>query len=90
MTLYGLRHLVAEWLDNAGIAQRTRNRILGHAGNVPERYGRKGPRRDQVSAIHAVDPPMIQKMREILLPAKERADRGELTVLKPWLTARGR
>ena len=90
LTLYGLRHLVAEWLDNAGIAQRTRNRILGHAASVPEHYGRKGVQsREQVSAINAVDPPVIQKMREILLPAKQRADRGELTTLKPWLTARG-
>ena len=55
-----------------------------------ERYGRKGVQsREQVSAINAVDPPVIQKMRDILLPAKERADRGELTVLKPWLSARG-
>jgi integrase len=89
LTLYGLRHLVAEWLDNAGIAQRTRNRILGHAASVPEHYGRKGTQsREQVSAINAVDPPMIQKMREILLPAKQRADRGELVVLKPWLTVK--
>jgi len=43
----------------------------------------------QVAAIHAADPPVIQKMPEILLPAKQRADKGELTVLKPWLTARG-
>lgn len=27
-------------------------------------------------------------MREVLLPAKERAGRGELTILKPWLTPR--
>jgi hypothetical protein len=81
--------LVAEWLDNAGIAQRTRNRILGHAASVPEHYGRKDTQsREQVSAINAVDPPMIQKMRDILLPAKQRGDRGELVVLKPWLTVK--
>lgn len=86
LTLYGLRHLFAEWLDDADIAQRTRNRILGHATSVPERYGRKGAQSlAQVSAINAADPPVIQRMREILLPAKQRADRGELTVLKPWL-----
>ncbi len=90
VTLYSLRHLVAEWLDNASVAQRTRDRILGHAGNVPGGYGRKGMLdAAQVAAIHAADPPVIQKMREILLPAKQRADRGELAILKPWLTARG-
>ena len=43
----------------------------------------------QVAAIHAADPPLIQQMRDVLLPAKRRADRAELTALKPWLTARG-
>ena len=76
-------------LDNADIAQRTRDRILGHASSVPGRYGRKGVQSpEQVAAINAADPPVIQRMREILLPAKERADRGELIVLKPWLTTR--
>ena len=89
LTLYGLLLLVAEWLDNAGIATQSQPHP-GHAASVPEHYGRKGTQsREQVSAINAVDPPVIQKMREILLPARERADRGELTVLKPWLTARG-
>ena len=90
ITLYSLRHLVAEWLDNAGVAQRTRERILGHASGVPGGYGRKGMLDPaQVAAIHAADPPVIQQMREILLPAKRRADRGQLAALKPWLTARG-
>jgi integrase len=89
VTLYSLRHLVAEWLDNASVAQRTRDRLLGHASNVPGGYGRKGMYDPaQVAAIHAADPPVIQKMREILLPAKQQADNGQLIVLKPWLTAR--
>ncbi|MDO8876509.1 MAG: hypothetical protein Q8M24_25595 [Pseudolabrys sp.] len=82
LTLYSLRHLAAEWLDNAVIAQRTRDRILGHATGVPGRYGSNGPPKpEQVSAINAADPPVIQRMRDILLPAKQRADRGELIVL---------
>jgi integrase len=89
LTLYSLRHLAAERLDNAVVAQRTRDRILGHASGVPGRYGSNGPpKAGQVSAINAADPPVIQRMRDILLPAKQRADRGELTVLKPWLTPR--
>jgi integrase len=86
LSLYSARHLMAEWLDSAAIAQRTRNRILGHAGGVSGRYGRKGvPDAGQISAIEAVDPPLIKKMRAILIAAKEKADRGELVVLKPWL-----
>jgi integrase len=86
LTLYSSRHLMAEWLDRAGIAQRTRNRILGHASGVPGGYGRNGmPNAEQVAAINEANPPVINRMREILLPAKQRADRGELIVLKPWL-----
>jgi integrase len=88
LTLYGLRHLLAEWLDNADIAQRTRNRILGHStGGVPERYGRKGAQsRAQVSAIEAAEPLVVKQIREILTTARQKADCGELIVLKPWLT----
>ena len=90
LTLHGLRHLMAEWLDVANIAERTRNRILGHAGRVPGRYGRKGmldPK--QVAAIEAIEPAVIGKIRKILLEAKEKADRGELVVLTPWLKPSG-
>ena len=83
LTLYGLRHLLAEWLDNAEIAQRTRNRILGHATSVPERYGRKGAQsREQVSAIEAAEPLVVKRMRTILMTAKAKGDCGELIVLK--------
>ncbi|MCK9916499.1 site-specific integrase [Microbacteriaceae bacterium K1510] len=89
LTLYSTRHLMAEWLDAPGIAQRTRNRILGHASGVPGRYGRKGaPDAAQIFAIEAVEPPVIQQMRGILVAAAERARRGELVTLKPWLSAR--
>ncbi len=89
LTLYSARHLMAEWLDQAAIAQRTRNRILGHASGVPGGYGRNGmPSAEQIAAINQADPPVITKMREILLPAKQRAERGELLVLKPWLAAK--
>jgi integrase len=85
LTLYGLRHLLAEWLDNADIAQRTRNRILGHATSVPERYGRKGRQsREQVVAIEAAEPMVVKRMRDILMTAKQKADAGELVVLTPW------
>ncbi len=33
--------LMADWLVSDGIAQRTRDRILGHASDVRGRYGRK-------------------------------------------------
>jgi hypothetical protein len=44
------------------------------------------PRSGRLAAIEAVEPPVIKKMREILVGAKLRADRGELIVMKPWRT----
>jgi hypothetical protein len=42
LTLYSTRNLMADWLDNSAIVQRTRNRILGHVNDVPGGYlGRK-------------------------------------------------
>lgn len=85
LTLYSTRHLMADWLDSDGIAQRTRDRILGHASDVRGRYGRKGILDPQVAAkIEALEPPVVKQMREILLAAKNRADSGELTVLKRY------
>ncbi|MDE1932838.1 site-specific integrase [Bradyrhizobium sp.] len=85
LTLYSTRHLMADWLDSDGIAQRTRDRILGHASDVRGRYGRKGVLDPQIAAkIEALEPPVIKQMRVLLLAAKNRADAGELTVVKTY------
>ncbi|MDA9434415.1 site-specific integrase [Bradyrhizobium sp. CCBAU 51627] len=85
LTLYSTRHLMADWLDNEAIAQRTRDRILGHASDVRGRYGRNGILDPQIAAkIEALEPPVIKQMREILLTGKNRADAGELTLLKTY------
>jgi len=84
LTLYSTRHLMAEWLDNSAIVQRTRNRILGHVNDVPGGYGRKGTiNANQMAAISALEPEIVKQMREILVAAKNRAERAELIVLKP-------
>ncbi|WP_454620409.1 hypothetical protein [Bradyrhizobium cenepequi] len=76
---------MADWLDSDGIAQRTRDRILGHASDVRGRYGRKGILDPQIAAkIEALEPPVIKQMREILLAAKSRAYAGELKALKTF------
>jgi integrase len=88
LTLYSTRHLMGGWLDAAGVAQRTRDRILGHASAVPGRYGRKSKiDPEQIAAIEKLEPPVVKTMREILKAAKERADCGDLTTLKPWIRA---
>lgn len=85
VSLYSTRHFFADLLDNEAIAQRTRDRILGHAGDVSRRYGRKGILDPAVAGlIEALEPPVIKTAREILLGAKAKADRGEFTVLKTY------
>jgi hypothetical protein len=75
---------MADWLDNSTVAKRTRDRILGHVTDVPGGYGRKGSiNADQMAAISALEPEIVKQMREILMPAKDRAERAELIVLKP-------
>jgi integrase len=84
LTLYATRHLMADWLDNSTIAKRTRDRILGHVTDVPGGYGRKGSiNANQMAAISALEPEIVQQMREILVAAKDRAERAELIALKP-------
>jgi integrase len=84
LTLYSTRHLMADWLDNSAIVQRTRNRILGHVNDVPGGYGRKGTiNANQMAAISALEPEIVKQMREILVAAKDRAEKAELIVLKP-------
>lgn len=85
LTLYSTRHLMADWLDDEAIAQRTRDRILGYASDVRGRYGRKGILDPQIAAkIEALEPPVIKQMRAVLLVAKNRADAGGLKVLKTY------
>ncbi|WP_407117598.1 DUF6538 domain-containing protein [Bradyrhizobium sp. LMG 9283] len=85
LTLYSTRHLMADWLDNEAIAQRTRDRILGHASDVRGRYGRKGILDPEMAAmIEKLEPPVVKQMREILLAAKGRADAGGLIVLTTY------
>ena len=88
LTLYSTRHLMGDWLDAAGVAQRTRDRILGHASAVAGRYGRKSKiDPEQIAAIEKLEPGVVKTMREILMAAKGKAGRGELIVLKPWIKA---
>ncbi|SCZ43875.1 hypothetical protein SAMN03080610_03144 [Afifella marina DSM 2698] len=88
VTLYSTRHWMAEALDETNTPSRTRNRIMGHTdkNDMPGRYGRKsrlGTKQTELVTSAADD--LIKKMGPILLAPKQRADKGELTKLKPWL-----
>lgn len=84
--LYATRHLMADWLDSLNAPQRVRNRVMGHMDrandeeNAADGYGGKGMMPlDQASFVLSLETPVIKKMREILMGAYERAERGELT-----------
>lgn len=90
ITLYSSRHLVAQWIDELKISERTRGRVLGHstvpgaAGN----YGRNGLlSMDELQILTGITNPLIDQMRDLLLQAKRRADTGELTLLRPMRPA---
>ncbi|MGP9819361.1 hypothetical protein ACTZWW_05045 [Salinarimonas sp. NSM] len=83
LALYGTRHLMAAWLDESGIAERSRDRILGHALSEPKkRYGRKGALAPaEARIIAAIEPPVVGRMREILMGALQKAEAGELRLI---------
>jgi integrase len=88
VSLYSSRHWFADLIDNTDIKDVTRRRVMGHAGrkDTPARYGRKQrlTTRD-LAQLADVSSPAIEEMTEILMGTKERANRGELDILKPWL-----
>lgn len=88
VTLYSTRHFFADLVDNTDLTHRARKRLMGHSNktDIPTRYGSKTrlTSRD-LKELTSVQNPTIDQMSEILMNAKDRADRGELEVLRPWL-----
>lgn len=86
VTLYSTRHTMADMIDQLRLPQRTRDRVLGHshAANAAGNYGRKGLlSTSELREITGIETPLIEAMRGILMLAKERADRGELVLIRP-------
>ena len=78
-------NLMADWLDNEAIAQRTRDRIKNTFAAVASTDVAGVPEDAQIAArIEALEPPVIKQTRDILLAAKSRADAGQLTLLKTY------
>jgi hypothetical protein len=84
LTLYATRHLMADWLDNSTVAKRTREATSRMCPEVTA----VRVRANQMAAISALEPEIVKQMREILVTAKDRAERAELIVLKPQLKKR--
>ncbi|MCG6122879.1 MAG: hypothetical protein MEP57_09285 [Microvirga sp.] len=85
LSLYSTRHLMAAWLDSSNVAERSRDRILGHAlSGSNRRYGRNGAL-DPAEAriIAAIEPPVVARIREVLMGALKRAEAGDLRIVAP-------
>jgi integrase len=88
ISLYSARHWMADQLDDLVISQRTRQRVLGHSANddAPAGYGAKGKYSSRdLEELTGIGADVLADLSAILLGAKQRADAGGLTVLRPWL-----
>lgn len=88
VTAYSARHSYAQFLDSTGISNRGRNMLMGHSirNDIPAHYGSKkrlSPR--DLKELTETSSREIQFMTETLLAAKEKANAGELAIVKPWL-----
>ena len=88
VSIYSLRHLLADWLDDAGAPQRLRHRILGHldkSENAADGYGGKSlPSPVQTRIITNLETPTISKVCAILLESKRKAEGGQLISIDPF------
>jgi len=82
---YSTRHFVADLLDNEAIAQRTRDRILGHAGDVSRRYSRKGnsgsggcrhQRNARITGRPRIEPLSLERHRRTFVACRTRSSRS--------------
>ena len=79
LTLYGGRHTRATWYDEAGIPQRVRIRLLGHAPtSVSERYGAIHVTPAEAKLVLSRTNAVEEAIAEMLIEAKLRADYGHL------------
>lgn len=75
VTLYGGRHTRASWYDAAGIPQRVRIRLLGHAAtNVADSYGAIHITPDEAKLVLSKSNAVEEQVAEILVEAKLKAD----------------
>lgn len=90
LTLYSGRHTLAGWYDAAGIAQRVRDRLLGHTPqSVPGGYGPVDLTADEAKSALAVAMPVHVAIADVLLTAKLKAEYGMLSA-RPVVPARDR
>lgn len=79
LTLYGGRHTRATWYDEAGIPQRVRIRLLGHAPtSVSERYGAIHVTPEEARMVLSKTNAVEEAVAEMLIEAKLKADYGQL------------
>jgi integrase len=86
VTLYSTRHTMADMIDQLALSARTRDRVLGHANSTTAAgtYGRNGLlSTEELKKFSGITNPLIDGMRDILLPPKQAADAGRLKLIRP-------
>lgn len=77
LTLYGGRQTRATWYDAAGVPQRVRIRLLGHAPtSVAERYGAIHVTPDEAKLVLSKTNQVEEAIAEILIEAKLKRTMG--------------
>lgn len=85
ITLYSSRHTMAQMIDDLKLPARTRDRVMGHANTASSagNYGRNGMlTTEEFKEFTGITNPLIDAMRDILLPPKRAADAGTMTLLR--------
>ena len=87
ISFYSARHAFKGFIDDLnGLSDRSRRMIMGHsaASDVHGQYGPKKITERQTEITLELDNATIAMMTQVLVAAKERAERKELRVLETW------
>jgi integrase len=87
LTQYSARHTFKGYIDAiAGLSERSRKVLMGHStkGDVTLGYGPKRITEEQSEVVQHLSNRQIWRLALILIRAKRRAEKSELTVIDAW------
>jgi integrase len=87
LALYSARHTFKGFIDDlANLSERSRRIVMGHstAINTAGGYGPKTITEEQAEVILGLSNSTIKRMADLLLEAKDKAQRGQLKIIDAW------
>jgi integrase len=87
LALYSARHTFKGFIDDlANLSERSRRIVMGHstAINTAGGYGPKTITEEQAVVILGLSNSTIKRMADLLLEAKDKAQRGQLKIIDAW------